>query len=234
MRRQCRALAIAQHHRAGARRSPWKHQPNAVGAIGHIVHLARIQPQHASPASAVFTVDFRSPCARPDARQAMVRRARWPKAPKLCEALGVGCSPPKPLSASSTPPPSTRACVKAVRDAAAERLGYSHMNLVSGAGHDACWAARSPPPPWSCAPASAASATTRRRKYPRNGRRPGATCCFMRWWRRRGLWGNAKRSALRPLIRPAGTFSPRGEGREDDASGFSLLPHGEKVARRVG
>ena len=29
-------------------------------------------------------------------------------------------------------------CVQAVRDAA-ERLGYSHMNLISGAGHDACW-----------------------------------------------------------------------------------------------
>ena len=28
--------------------------------------------------------------------------------------------------------------VKAVRDAA-ERLGYSHMDIVSGAGHDACW-----------------------------------------------------------------------------------------------
>ena len=26
----------------------------------------------------------------------------------------------------------------AVRNAA-ERLGYSHMNLISGAGHDACW-----------------------------------------------------------------------------------------------
>ncbi len=28
--------------------------------------------------------------------------------------------------------------MKAVRDAA-EELGYSHMDIVSGAGHDACW-----------------------------------------------------------------------------------------------
>jgi N-carbamoyl-L-amino-acid hydrolase len=28
--------------------------------------------------------------------------------------------------------------VSPVRDAA-ERLGYSHMDIVSGAGHDACW-----------------------------------------------------------------------------------------------
>jgi N-carbamoyl-L-amino-acid hydrolase len=35
-------------------------------------------------------------------------------------------------------------CVGAVRDAA-ERLGYSHMNLISGAGHDACWINRVAP-----------------------------------------------------------------------------------------
>jgi N-carbamoyl-L-amino-acid hydrolase len=35
-------------------------------------------------------------------------------------------------------------CVAAVR-AAAERLGYSHRNLVSGAGHDACWINRVAP-----------------------------------------------------------------------------------------
>ena len=28
-------------------------------------------------------------------------------------------------------------CVSAVRDAS-EKLGYSHMNIISGAGHDAC------------------------------------------------------------------------------------------------
>ena len=35
-------------------------------------------------------------------------------------------------------------CVSAVRSAA-ERLGYSHMNLISGAGHDACWINRCRP-----------------------------------------------------------------------------------------
>ena len=34
--------------------------------------------------------------------------------------------------------------VQTVR-AAAERLGYSHMNIVSGAGHDACWINRVAP-----------------------------------------------------------------------------------------
>ena len=35
-------------------------------------------------------------------------------------------------------------CVTAVRNAA-ERLGYSHRNLISGAGHDACWINRVDP-----------------------------------------------------------------------------------------
>jgi len=34
--------------------------------------------------------------------------------------------------------------VSAVRGAA-EKLGYSHMDLISGAGHDACWAAKVAP-----------------------------------------------------------------------------------------
>ena len=35
-------------------------------------------------------------------------------------------------------------CVEAVRNAA-ERLGYSHIDIVSGAGHDACWINRVAP-----------------------------------------------------------------------------------------
>ena len=35
-------------------------------------------------------------------------------------------------------------CVAAVRNAA-ERLGYTHRNIVSGAGHDACWINRVAP-----------------------------------------------------------------------------------------
>jgi N-carbamoyl-L-amino-acid hydrolase len=34
--------------------------------------------------------------------------------------------------------------VEAIRNAA-ERLGYSHRDLVSGAGHDACWVNRVAP-----------------------------------------------------------------------------------------
>ena len=45
---------------------------------------------------------------------------------------------------SFDPPAFDEDCVKAVREAA-ERLGYSHMDIVSGAGHDACWINRVAP-----------------------------------------------------------------------------------------
>ena len=35
-------------------------------------------------------------------------------------------------------------CINAVRNAA-ERLGYSHRDIISGAGHDACWINRVAP-----------------------------------------------------------------------------------------
>src|SRR5690606_29849767 len=60
----------------------------------------------------------------------------------ICEALGVGCS----VEAVGHFDPVTfdPKLVETVRSAA-ERLGYSHMNLISGAGHDACWAAKVAP-----------------------------------------------------------------------------------------
>ena len=42
------------------------------------------------------------------------------------------------------PPAFDENCVAAVRNAA-ESLGYSHKDIVSGAGHDACWINRVAP-----------------------------------------------------------------------------------------
>lgn len=42
------------------------------------------------------------------------------------------------------PPAFDEGCVGMIRDAA-ERLGYSHRDIVSGAGHDACWINRVAP-----------------------------------------------------------------------------------------
>ena len=64
------------------------------------------------------------------------------EAPKICEALGVGCS--IEVVGHFDPVTFDETLVSRVR-AAAERLGYSHMNIISGAGHDACWTNRVAP-----------------------------------------------------------------------------------------
>ncbi|WP_300514030.1 Zn-dependent hydrolase [Aliiroseovarius sp.] len=108
-----------------------KHQPNAVGAIGHI----DVYPNSRNiiPGKVVCTVDFRSHLQ--EVIDAMIAEFDE-RASKLCADIGVEMS--WEMVGTFDPPAFDEGCVKAVRDAA-ERLGYSHMDIVSGAGHDACW-----------------------------------------------------------------------------------------------
>lgn len=114
-----------------------ENQPNAVGGVGQ----ARFSPnsRNVLPGEVVFTVDIRSPDqAKLDGMRATVES----EAARIAAELGVGCS----VEAVGHFDPVTfdQVLVGRVRSAA-ERLGYSHMNLVSGAGHDACWAAKVAP-----------------------------------------------------------------------------------------
>ena len=108
-----------------------KNQPNAVGAIGHI----DVYPNSRNiiPGKVVFTVDMRTHLL--DKLNAMVSEL-MERAPKLCEDIGVtfDCE----IVGQFDPPAFDEDCVAAVRQAAVE-MGYSHMDIVSGAGHDACW-----------------------------------------------------------------------------------------------
>jgi N-carbamoyl-L-amino-acid hydrolase len=108
-----------------------RHQPNAVGAIGHI----DVYPNSRNiiPGRVVFTVDMRSHVL--PTLTAMVDEL-MDRAPRLCEEIGVGFE--ARIVGQFDPPAFDPGCVQAVRNAA-ERLGYSHMDIVSGAGHDACW-----------------------------------------------------------------------------------------------
>ena len=108
-----------------------KHQPNAVGAIGHVDLFPN--SRNIIPGKVVCTVDFRSHLL--DVLEAMVAEFHE-RAPTLCAELGVEFE--SEIVGQFDPPAFDEGCVKAVRDAA-ERLGYSHMDIVSGAGHDACW-----------------------------------------------------------------------------------------------
>ncbi|MBO6673543.1 MAG: Zn-dependent hydrolase [Rhizobiales bacterium] len=111
--------------------------PNAVGAIGHI----DVYPNSRNiiPGKVVFTVDMRS--HELERLQRMVARFEE-EAPKLCEAIGVELS--YETVGEFDPPAFDEGCVGMIRDAA-ERLGYSHRDIVSGAGHDACWINRVAP-----------------------------------------------------------------------------------------
>jgi len=106
-------------------------QPNAVGAIGHI----DVYPNSRNiiPGKVVFTVDMRTHIL--PKLNAMVAEL-MERAPKLCEEIGVSFS--AEIVGQFDPPAFDQTCVDAVRRAA-DRLGYGYMDIVSGAGHDACW-----------------------------------------------------------------------------------------------
>lgn len=114
-----------------------KHPPAAKGAIGHI----DVYPNSRNiyPGKVVFTVDFRSHDLA--ILEAMVAEL-LEKAPALCTALG--CSFEHEIVSQFDPPAFDPACVAAVRNAAG-KLGYSHQDHISGAGHDACWINRVAP-----------------------------------------------------------------------------------------
>jgi len=115
----------------------WSHAPHAVGAAGHI----DVYPnsRNVIPGRVVFTVDFRSP----DLAVIQDMEARLDAgANKICDAMGLEVELEK--VGGFDPVTFDEGCVTAVRNAA-ERLGYSHMNLISGAGHDACWVNRVAP-----------------------------------------------------------------------------------------
>ena len=109
----------------------WSHKPHAVGAAGHI----DVYPnsRNVIPGKVVFTVDFRSPDLA--VIEDMEARLRV-DAQAICDEMGLKVAFEK--VGGFDPVTFDKTCVSAVR-AAAERLGYSHMNLISGAGHDACW-----------------------------------------------------------------------------------------------
>ncbi|CAN7193263.1 Zn-dependent hydrolase [Rhizobium sp. LjRoot254] len=114
-----------------------QNQPGCVGGVGQVFFSPN--SRNVLPGKVVFTVDIRSPIqAKLDRMRAEIET----NAAEICAALGVGCS----VEAVGHFDPVTfdPALVSAVRKAA-EDLGYSHMDIISGAGHDACWTARVAP-----------------------------------------------------------------------------------------
>ncbi|AWC23269.1 N-carbamoyl-L-amino acid hydrolase [Aminobacter sp. MSH1] len=113
------------------------YQPDAVGAVGHM----EVYPNSRNiiAGRTVFTIDIRSP--EKEVLDTMDARVREGIA-TICEALDITFEIEQ--VGHFDPVAFDKDCVKAVRDAA-DRLGYSHRDIVSGAGHDACWISRVAP-----------------------------------------------------------------------------------------
>jgi N-carbamoyl-L-amino-acid hydrolase len=112
-------------------------QPGAVGGVGQMFFTPN--SRNVLPGKVVFTIDIRTPdLAKLNAMRARIEA----EAAKIADALGVGCA----IEAVGHFDPVTfdPILVGRVRSAA-ERLGYSHADIISGAGHDACWTSKVAP-----------------------------------------------------------------------------------------
>ena len=113
------------------------HQPGAVGAVGQV--FVHPNSRNVIPGRVVFTVDIRSPDqGKLDAMKAEVTRA----AHAVAAELGLGCAIED--VGHFDPVAFDPGLVQVVRQVA-EKLGHSHMDIISGAGHDACWINRVAP-----------------------------------------------------------------------------------------
>ncbi len=112
-------------------------QPKAVGAIGHCDFYPN--SRNVIAGKVVFTIDFRSP----EKEILDNMKYRFEKeAPEIAAELGLEMN--IEVVGHFDPVSFDENCLKAVRNAA-EKLGYSHKDIVSGAGHDACWINRVAP-----------------------------------------------------------------------------------------
>jgi N-carbamoyl-L-amino-acid hydrolase len=114
-----------------------ENQPDAVGAVGQM----NVWPnsRNVIPGRAVFTIDIRSPeRGKLDAMRAAIEA----EAPRIAAELGLSIEiEPVGHFDPVTFDPGLAQSLRAICD----RLGYSRRDIVSGAGHDACWIARVAP-----------------------------------------------------------------------------------------
>jgi N-carbamoyl-L-amino-acid hydrolase len=151
-----------------------ENQPGAVGGVGQVFFSPN--SRNVLPGKVVFTVDIRSP------DQAKLDRMRARIEAEAAENLrGAGRRlfgrGGRPFRSGGVRPDPGRHRAQGRR----RRSATAHMNIISGAGHDACWMAKGcaghddhvPLRRW-------ASRTTRPRTFRRNGPARAPTCCCTR------------------------------------------------------
>ncbi|GAB3629146.1 amidase, hydantoinase/carbamoylase family protein [Pandoraea terrae] len=113
------------------------HQPNAVGTVGRVD--IRPNATNSVPGAAELAIDIRSP----DAAILIAMEASIRSGVKTI-ATELGLSAETTLLQHAAPVAFDEHCVNSVRDFA-KALGYSHRDIISGAGHDAYWISRVAP-----------------------------------------------------------------------------------------
>jgi beta-ureidopropionase / N-carbamoyl-L-amino-acid hydrolase len=137
MRRRKDALVGAARLVTAVNRIGLENQPYACATVG----MMQVSPnsRNTIPGKVFFTIDFRHP---DDATLSKMDAAIRAEAEKVAKEIGleldlkqIWYSPPVKFADG---------CVAAVRSAA-EELGMPHMDIISGAGHDACYISRVAP-----------------------------------------------------------------------------------------
>ena len=137
MDRRRDALLGAARLVAEVNRIALDHAPDAVTTVGRL--QASPDSPNTVPGQAFLTIDLRHP--RDESLSAMVESFRQ-GAREICRGAGLELK----LDEIWYAPPIAfdETCVQAVR-AAAEAAGFAHRDIVSGAGHDACYMSRVAP-----------------------------------------------------------------------------------------
>ena len=137
MARRKDALVGASRMIDAVNRIGLKHQPNACATVGHM----QVSPnsRNTIPGKVFFTVDFRHPV---DATLSAMDHDLKAACREIADAIGLEVEvkdfwyfPPTPFD------PKLVADVRS----GAERFGYAHRDIISGAGHDAVYMAKVSP-----------------------------------------------------------------------------------------
>ena len=108
-----------------------KNQPNALGSVGHI----EVSPnsRNVIAGQTTFTIDIRSPeIKKLDKMEKEIKLF----AEKICNKYDVNFEMEQ--IGGFDPVAFDKLCLDNIRDSS-KKFGYSYKDIVSGAGHDACW-----------------------------------------------------------------------------------------------
>jgi N-carbamoyl-L-amino-acid hydrolase len=113
------------------------HSPLAVSTVGMLTPYPG--SRNVIPGSTFLTCEFRHP---EEAVLVAMDAAFRAGVSRICDAIGLSCDLKEVFNYK--PVPFDEGCIAAVRRGA-EAYGYTHRDIVSGAGHDACYLARVAP-----------------------------------------------------------------------------------------